>query len=64
MKKIKLIKIKTQALRGITIQVTPELYDRLSKVSHDLKLTKRILVNTAIIKLLDDIEQCGIDVEW
>ena len=61
MEKVKLVKTETQAFRGMTIQVTPELYDRLNKVSHELKLTKRILVNTAIIKLLDDIEVLGVE---
>ena len=61
MEKVKLVKTETQAFRGMTIQVAPELYDRLSKVSHELKLTKRILVNTAIIKLLDDIEVLGVE---
>lgn len=60
-KKVKIIKTETQAFRGLTIQVTQDVYDRLNKMSYDLKLTKRILINTAIIKLLDDIEVLGVE---
>ncbi|MGL5718772.1 MAG: hypothetical protein ACRCX2_37560 [Paraclostridium sp.] len=62
MKKIKLIKIKTQALRGLTIQIEPCLYDRLNKISYDLKVSKKILINTGLEKLLDDIEILGVEV--
>lgn len=62
MKKIKLIKIKTQALRGLTIQIEPSLYDRLNKISYDLKVSKKILINTGLEKLLDDIEILGVEV--
>ncbi|MEG2347883.1 MAG: hypothetical protein RSB50_09405 [Cetobacterium sp.] len=61
MKKIKLIKIKTQALRGLTIQIEPSLYERVNKTAFDLKVTKRVLIDTAIIKLLDDIEALGVE---
>lgn len=58
---IKLIKTQTQTTRGLTIQIAPEIYDRLNKTTFDLGITKRILINTAIIKLLDDIESLGIE---
>lgn len=60
-KKVKIIKTETQAFRSLTIQVTQDVYDRLNEMSYDLKLTKRILINTAIIKLLDDIEVLGVE---
>lgn len=57
---IKLQRTKKEiALRGFTIQIEPSLYDRLNKTAFDLKITKRVLINTAIIKLLDDIEALG-----
>ncbi|MGL5458698.1 MAG: hypothetical protein ACRDBY_03680 [Cetobacterium sp.] len=61
MKKIKLIKIKTQALRGLTIQIEPSLYDRLNKISYDLKVSKKALINTGLEKILDDIETLGVE---
>ncbi|MGL5576744.1 hypothetical protein [Cetobacterium sp.] len=61
MKKIKLIKIKTQALRGLTIQIDPSLYDRLNKISYDLKVSKKALINTGLEKILDDIETLGVE---
>lgn len=61
MKKIKLIKIKTQALRGLTIQIEPSLYERLNKISYDLKVSKKTLINTGIEKILDDIETLGVE---
>ena len=60
-KAVKLIKTETQPVRGLTIQVTPEIYDCLNKTSYDLKITKRVLISTAIIKLLDDIEALGVE---
>ena len=60
-KAVKLIKTETQPVRGLTIQVTPEIYDRLNKMSYDLKITKRALINTAIVKLLDTIEVVGVE---
>lgn len=61
MKKIKLIKIKTQVLRGLTIQIEPSLYDRLNKISYDLKVSKKALINTGLEKILDDIETLGVE---
>lgn len=57
---VKLQKVKKEtALRGLTIQIEPSLYERLNKTAFDLKVTKRVLIDTAIIKLLDDIEALG-----
>lgn len=61
MKKIKMEKIEIGAVRGLTIQVDPTLYDKICKMSQDLNLTKRVLISTAIVKLLDDIEVLGVE---
>lgn len=61
MKKIKMEKIDVGAVRGLTIQVDPTLYDKICKVSQDLNLTKRVLISTAIVKLLDEIEVFGVE---
>lgn len=60
-KAVKLIKTETQPVRGLTIQVTPEIYDRLNKMSYDLKITKRALITTAMVRVLDDIEAFGVE---
>lgn len=60
-KAVKLIKTETQPVRALTIQVTPEIYDRLNKTSYEMKITKRALINTAIVKLLDTIEVVGVE---
>lgn len=61
MKKIKMEKIDVGAVRGLTIQVDPNLYDKICKISQDLNLTKRVLISTAIVKLLDEIEVFGVE---
>lgn len=62
MQKIKLVPTpKQKALRGLTIQVDDELYQRMGRTIQELKITKRVLVQTAIIKILDDIESLGVE---
>ncbi|MGL6169380.1 MAG: hypothetical protein ACRC0Y_13935 [Fusobacteriaceae bacterium] len=62
MQKIKLVKTCTTSdgLKGLTIQMDPALYKKLSKISKELDITKRVIINTALIKLLDDIEKYGV----
>ncbi|MGL5520865.1 MAG: hypothetical protein ACRDA2_02255 [Cetobacterium sp.] len=59
MQKIKFTKKKgdSDGLKGLTIQLDPALYKRLCKLSSDLEITKRVIVNTALTKLLDEIEE-------
>ncbi|MGL4652704.1 MAG: hypothetical protein ACRDCE_03685 [Cetobacterium sp.] len=63
MQKIKFTKKKgdSDGLKGLTIQLDPALYKRLCKLSSDLEITKRVIVNTALTKLLDEIEEYGIE---
>lgn len=61
MEKVKLIKDKTPLVRLMSIQVTPELYERLGKITHDLKTTKKVIISTALSKFLDDIELYGVE---
>lgn len=61
MKKIKLIQAKTRGVIPYTSNVPIELYNRLSKLSQDLKITKKAITITALEKLLDEIEQFGVE---
>ncbi|MGL6130142.1 MAG: hypothetical protein ACRCZ9_00835 [Fusobacteriaceae bacterium] len=63
MQKIKLVKktAHSDGLKGLTIQLHPALYKRLCKLSNELEITKRVIINTALTKLLDDIEKYGIE---
>ena len=63
MQKIKLMKNSTTSdgLKGLTIQMDPALYKRLCNLSKKLNITKRVIINTAITKLLDDIEEYGVE---
>lgn len=59
--KIKLTKTKDRALIPMTVHIQPELYERLGNKSQELKVPKKALINTGIEKILDDIEQYGIE---
>lgn len=61
MEKIKLATTKEKVVRGLMIQIDPSLYDRMGRTIQDLKITKRILIQTAILKLLDEIEEYGVE---
>lgn len=61
MGKIKLIQTKNPLVRGLSIQVVPEVYDKLDKIAHDLKTSKKVVINTALVKFFDDIEELGVE---
>lgn len=65
MQKIKAVKLveteSAEPTTGLTIRITSDISDRLNKVSYDLRVTKRVLISTAIIKLLDEIEALGVE---
>lgn len=62
MEKIKMVKTtREKAVRSLTIQLDPNLYERMGQTIQELKLTKRVLIQTAIIKLLDDIAELGVE---
>lgn len=60
-KKVKLTDSKDRALIPMTCHIHPDLYERLGKMSQELKVSKKALINTGIGKILDDIEQYGIE---
>lgn len=65
MQKIKAVKLveteSAEPTTGLTIRITSDISNRLNKVSYDLRVTKRVLISTAIIKLLDEIEALGVE---
>lgn len=60
-KKIKLTKTKDRALIPMTVHIQPSLYERLGKKSQELKIPKKMLINTGIEKILDDIDTYGVE---
>lgn len=61
MKKVKLNSNKTRESVGLTVNINPELYERLSQKAIDLKISKKILIMTGIEKILDDIDAYGVE---
>lgn len=57
----KFVDVKERALRTISIQIEPALYNRINEVVVKVGITKKVLINTAIISMLDDIESYGVD---
>lgn len=57
----KFVDVKERALRTISIQIEPALYNRINEVVAKVGITKKVLINTAIISMLDDIESYGVD---
>lgn len=57
----KFVETKERALRTISIQVEPSLYNRISEVVAKVGITKKVLINTAIISMLEDIQSYGVD---
>ena len=56
---IKFIEVNEKALRGLSIQVDPKMYDRICEVTQKFDVTKKTLINTALVILLDRIEDEG-----
>ena len=61
MKKIKLIQTKDRGIIPYTSNIPVELYNRLNNISKNLKITKKAITITALEKLLDEIEQYGVE---
>ncbi|MGL6169723.1 MAG: hypothetical protein ACRC0K_00470 [Fusobacteriaceae bacterium] len=61
MQKIKLFKSPNKSMRLLTVQIEPQLWERLTNKTKELEITKRILINNGIIRILDDIEKYGLD---
>lgn len=59
--KIKLTDSKDRALIPMTCHIHPDLYERLGKMSQELKVPKKALINTGIKKILDDIDAYGVE---
>lgn len=57
----KFVDVKERALRTISIQIEPALYNHINEVVVKVGITKKVLINTAIISMLDDIESYGVD---
>lgn len=61
MKKVKLNSNKTRESVGLTVNINPALYERLSEKAIDLKISKKILITTGVEKILDDIDTYGVE---
>lgn len=61
--KVKLKKTKDNAIVTTTVHLEKEVYKRMNDLSYSARIPKKAIINTAIEKLLDDIELYGLDVE-
>lgn len=63
MQKVKVKVIKDRMTVPFTVNLSKELYERLCDSSYQNKIAKKVFVSVGLEKLLDDIEQYGLDVE-
>ncbi|MGL5904052.1 MAG: hypothetical protein ACRCZO_15325 [Cetobacterium sp.] len=64
MKKVLIIDAKkTVGVAPFTSNVPVSLYNRLNELCINLNITKKALVITALTKLLDEIDEYGIEVK-
>ncbi|MGL5355982.1 MAG: hypothetical protein ACRDAQ_05455 [Cetobacterium sp.] len=55
------VKEEKELTCSITLSISSSVFDMLDKLAKEHKTSKKIIVETALLRLIEDVKKCGID---